>query len=149
MPTSQRQPTVHFHFLKKDFKLTGRIALRRFIERLFKKEGISLQELHYIFCSDPYLLEINQKHLGHNTYTDIISFDLSEHKGKVTGEIYISTDRVKENAIRFGVSFREELLRVLFHGALHLCGYKDKKAADIREMRKMEDRYLALFRKNP
>lgn len=117
------------------------------IEQLFKKERVLLDSLNYIFCSDEYLLQINREFLKHDFYTDIITFDLSEKTGAVIGEVYISLDRVKENAATLGTIFNEELLRVLFHGALHLCGYRDKKKADIEEMRKKEEQYLRLYKK--
>lgn len=111
---------------------------------IFSKEKILLNRLDYVFCSDEYLLKINQKFLKHDYYTDIITFDLSETK-KTQGEIYISIDRVRENAVLNSVFFKEELVRVLFHGALHLCGYKDKKKEEIVLMRKKENYYLNYF----
>ena len=117
------------------------------IEQLFIKERVVLDSLSYVFCSDEYLLKINREFLNHDFYTDIITFDLSEKRVGVIGEIYISLDRVKENAAGLGISFSEELLRVLFHGALHLCGYRDKKKAEIMEMRKKEEQYLRLYKK--
>ena len=117
------------------------------IEQLFIKERVVLDSLSYVFCSDEYLLKINREFLNHDFYTDIITFDLSETQVGVIGEIYISLDRVKENAAGLGISFSEELLRVLFHGALHLCGYRDKKKAEIMEMRKKEEQYLRLYQK--
>ena len=117
------------------------------IEQLFIKERVVLDSLSYVFCSDEYLLKINREFLNHDFYTDIITFDLSETQVGVIGEIYISLDRVKENAAGLGISFSEELLRVLFHGALHLCGYRDKKKAEIMEMRKKEEQYLRLYKK--
>ena len=119
-------------------------ALKRLIIELFISEGKILNKLGYIFCSDSYLLRINQEFLHHDFFTDIISFDLSEGES-VTGEIYISVDRVKENATNHSVSFRSELARVILHGALHLCDYKDKKKSEITIMRSKEDYYLHLF----
>lgn len=98
--------------------------------------------LTYIFCTDARLLEINQQFLAHDTYTDIITFDLSEPGGPLTGEIYISTERIAENAQKFNTGYNHELHRVIFHGALHLCGFKDKKPADRAKMRQMEDQCL-------
>lgn len=107
-----------------------------------------LHSLNYVFCSDQRLLEINRQFLHHNYYTDIITFDLSE--GVSThAEIYISVDRVKENARNLGVSFKSELHRVIFHGALHLCGYGDKDNKEMQEMRKIEDYYLLRFFEQP
>lgn len=108
-------------------------------------EGIKKVKLNYICCSDEYLLHINKQFLNHDTLTDIITFDLSETETDLTGEIYVSVDRVKENAAKFGVSYLNELHRVIFHGALHLCGYTDKTAADKQEMRKQEDLCLAAY----
>lgn len=104
-----------------------------------------LKSLTYIFCSDEYLLEINRSHLKHNYYTDIITFDLSETPEAITGEIYISTDRVRDNAETLCVTLKEELHRVIFHGALHLCGYKDKTPKDAKAMRAAEDRSLHAY----
>ena len=98
---------------------------------IFKKEDRPLDRLDLIFCSDAYLLQINQDFLGHSDLTDIITFDLSDEQDS-SAEIYISVDRVRENAKTFGVSVENELHRVIFHGILHLCGYKDKKPGDIK-----------------
>lgn len=136
---------VHLHFLQKDFTITHRTALKNFIVSLFKKEKRKLAEIRYIFCSDQYLLEINKQHLQHDFYTDIITFGLSGAGQPVTAEVYISIDRVKDNAKQFKVSFKQELHRVIFHGALHLCGYKDKNKQEKLLMRAMEDKYLALY----
>jgi probable rRNA maturation factor len=116
--------------------------LKSFLLALFKKEGKRVDSIAYVFCTDEYLLQLNKEHLNHDTYTDIISFDLSEPGQKINAEIYISTDRVKENSITYHTSFKRELHRVIFHGALHLCGYKDKSKADQQEMRKQENHYL-------
>jgi len=107
------------------------------------RKGNGKSSLTYIFCSDEYLLEINRKFLDHDTYTDIITFDLTGENELLTGEIYISTERVADNAEKFGTAYIEELHRVIFHGALHLCGFKDKSAADKKKMREMEDKCLA------
>lgn len=128
----------------KRISLNNKNAFKRLIIELFISEGKILNKLAYIFCSDSYLLRINQEFLHHDFFTDIISFDLSEGES-VTGEIYISVDRVKENATNHSVSFRSELARVILHGALHLCGYKDKKKSEITIMRSKEDYYLHLF----
>jgi probable rRNA maturation factor len=112
-----------------------------FIEGIFKKEKKKLQELNYILCSDDCLLKINQVYLNHNYYTDIITFDLSETAG-IVGEVYISIDRLKENAKAFNNSCSTELMRLLFHGTLHLCGYKDKTPKEKNQMREKEDYYI-------
>jgi probable rRNA maturation factor len=137
-------PTIQFNFLE-PIDLRDRTRLKQFLASLFKKEGKHLAELQYIFCSDDYLLEINRQYLNHDFYTDIITFDLSEKGHSINAEIYVSVDRVRENAREFGSSLKQELLRVLFHGALHLCGYKDKTSIQVKEMRKMEEKYLDLW----
>ena len=100
-------------------------------------------EVSYIFCDDEYLYDINVKHLNHNTLTDIISFDYSLGK-VVSGDIYISVERVEENAKERNIDFSDELHRIMVHGLLHYVGYKDKTEAEIRAMRKKEDYYLSL-----
>jgi len=145
MPAYPIHPIVQFHFLKGANSLSDRTRLKSFIAILFKKEGRKLADIRYIFCSDDYLLEINRQYLQHDYYTDIITFDLSEPNQPITAEIYISIDRVKDNAMNFNTTFKRELHRVIFHGALHLCGYKDKKAKEEILMRKMEDKYLGLY----
>ena len=145
MPSTSSIQKVHFHFLQGKFNLTNRTVLKSFIEILFKKEKKRLLNLNYIFCSDKYLLEINRQYLNHDFYTDIITFGLSEPKEPISAEIYISVDRVKENARQFETSFKQEIHRVVFHGALHLCGYKDKKKGEVLLMRQMEDKYLTLY----
>ena len=135
---------VYFFFEKKGFSLENRSVLKNFICSLFKKEKSALESINYIFCSDKKLLEINKTYLKHDFYTDIISFDLSPGPQKVA-EIYISIDRVRENAKELGVSFKNELHRVIFHGALHICGYKDKNKKDRETMRAKENKYLLDF----
>ncbi|HMK04956.1 MAG TPA: rRNA maturation RNase YbeY [Ferruginibacter sp.] len=137
--------TVQFFFHNTAPFLRERKKLKRFIEGIFKKEKTSLSSLSYIFCSDEYLLKINKEFLKHDYYTDIITFNLSLAKDKVEGEIYVSYDRVKDNARREAVSFQEELHRVIFHGALHLCGYKDKSKSQIAAMRNKEAEYLKAY----
>ena len=140
--------SISFNKADKNATLANRATLKAFIEKAIKKEGLHIETLQYIFCSDKFLLVINKFYLQHDYYTDIISFDLSETKGKLIGEVYISIDRVKENAKTHKTSFKEELLRVIFHGALHFCGYKDKKPADIKKMRAQEDRWLKSYLKS-
>jgi probable rRNA maturation factor len=133
---------IKFFFIENRVTLNDRNKLKLFLLKLFKKEKKKIQSLNYIFCSDEYLLNINQKFLQHNYYTDIITFDLSQAKNKIEGEVYISIDRVKENALENKEAFKKELHRVIFHGALHLCGYKDKSIKEIAKMRSAEDKYL-------
>lgn len=144
MQKNNTTPPIHFHFLL-PVSFSRRTLVKEVIRDLFKKEKTKLEQLQYIFCSDDYLLEINKQHLQHNYYTDIITFDLSEKPNAVIGEIYISVDRVKDNARNYDASFKDELLRVIFHGALHLCGHKDKTEKDQSLMRKAEDKYLQYF----
>ena len=141
---SRNSPPIKFHFLE-SFALTERGRLKQFILQIFKKEGTRLGELNYIFCSDGYLLKLNQEHLGHDYFTDIITFALSPAGEPVSAEIYISVDRVRENAANLGHSFKEEMWRVMFHGVLHLCGYKDKTKREQAEMRRLEDYYISRF----
>jgi len=129
----------------RSISLPGKKNVKKQIEDIFLKERKVLERLDYIFCSDTYLLEINQAFLHHDYYTDIITFDLSEGKG-IVGEIYISVDRVRENAVNEGEIYQNELLRVIFHGALHLCGYADKRKSEIVTMRQKEDYYLQLLK---
>ena len=136
---------IQFFFLQDKHILKNRTALKTFLPTVFRKHKKQLSNLTYIFCSEDYLLAINKAHLQHDFYTDIITFDLSETPRQITGEIYISTDRVRDNAATLGVSIKKELHRVIFHGALHLCGYKDKSARHLKEMRAEEDWCLITY----
>ena len=133
---------IQFHYLKKGFPFTHRGECKQFLRGIFKKEKTPFESLTYIFCSDDYLLEINRAHLNHDYYTDIITFDLSDPGTPTTGEVYISVDRVKDNAREHGQFFTHELHRVIFHGVLHLCGYGDKTPREEKIMREKEDYYL-------
>ncbi len=108
-------------------------------------ESKAIHEINYIFCTDAYLLQLNQNFLQHDTLTDIITFHYHQKNQPIHSDIYISVERVRENAASFGVRFRHEFHRVLFHGALHLCGYKDKTKKDATLMRTLENKYLELF----
>lgn len=145
MHTTSNKSTIHFHFIERGISLSDRHSLKAFIELLFKKEKKKLEHCNYVFCSDDYLLEINKQYLKHDFYTDIVTFDLSEPGHPINAEIYISVDRVRDNARQFETSLKRELHRVIFHGALHLCGYKDKSKQEGLNMRKMEDKYLDLY----
>ncbi len=136
---------VHFHHIERIPVIKDRKRLKLFIAQLFEYEAERLNQLDYIFCSDNFLLDINKRFLNHDYYTDIITFDLSEKSGPIVGEIYISLDRIRENAILYKTALQQELLRVIFHGALHLCGYKDKSKKDSSLMRAKENFYLNLF----
>ena len=139
--------TIFFNNADKSTSLRFRTKLKAFINQQCLKEGVHIETLQYVFCSDKFLLDINTRYLNHYFYTDIISFDLSDKKGELVGDVYISIDRVKENAKTEGQLYIHELLRVIFHGALHFCGYKDKKPADVKRMRSMEDKWLKAYLK--
>ena len=150
------------------FRMNGAKGIPNWLRSIAKKEGSEIGELTYIFCTDDFLLDLNRLHLGHDYYTDIITFDLSSVfdrpagstwnngrgtrrsdlslksrlRPKIQGEIYISVDRVRENAVGFGVTFQNELLRVMSHGLLHLLGYKDKSKMDKVRMREKEEECL-------
>lgn len=126
------------------FKVPKPIRTRRWIRSVVKKEKKALSHLNFIFCSDKYLLSINQQYLRHNTFTDIITFDNSEEPRTIEGDIFISVERVRENADTRQIAFEDELNRVMVHGVLHLIGYKDKSNDDKALMRKKEDAYLSL-----
>lgn len=125
------------------FKLKNKAKLKLWIKSVVEKEKHTLGTINYVFCDDSELLEINLKHLNHNTFTDIITFDYTEGL-KINSDIFISINRVEENAKKFKVSFEEELHRVMIHGILHLCGYKDKSKSDAELMRKKENLALKL-----
>jgi len=135
---------IRFFTEDSNVALKNKAKLRDWFINTAKAEGNSIKELNYIFCSDAYLLEMNQSYLNHDTYTDIITFDNSETNGKVLGDIFISIDRIKENAKNFGVTESEELHRVMIHGLLHLLGYGDKSKAEKTIMTEKENHYLAL-----
>jgi rRNA maturation RNase YbeY len=115
------------------------------IKEVARREKKTIKEINYIFCSDGYLLQLNQGFLNHKTLTDIITFDNSEGKNGLEGEIYISIERVQENALKFNTEFEDELHRVMIHGVLHLIGYKDKKLSEKALMRKKEEACLSLY----
>jgi len=133
---------VYFFFHRPAPFLRERTRLKKHIEAVFRREGKKLESINYVFCSDNELLKINQQFLQHDYFTDIVTFDLSETE-LVIGEVYISLDRVRENARNLNVPLGTEMRRVIFHGALHLCGYEDKSMAQRKRMRKKEDYYLA------
>lgn len=134
-----------------DFNYQVRVSIRHkdmltyIAESIFLKEGKSVDSLSLVFCSDMYLLKINQDYLQHDTYTDIISFNYATKNEPVNGELYISMDRVKENAGFFNTSIEAERARVIFHGVLHFCGYKDKTTEQKKIMRSKEDEYLTTY----
>lgn len=118
--------------------------MRQWVAEVVKRRGKSVGNINYLFCDDEYLLEVNRRYLNHDTYTDIITFDYVAG-GLVSGDIMISTERVGENAVKFGVSFGQELHRVIIHGVLHLLGQGDKSEAEAREMRRQEEEALGVW----
>lgn len=124
---------------------TKRKSIRQMLASIAENHGYIIQNICYIFMSDDELLEINQSHLQHDDYTDIITFDLSDTEASIDGEIYISVDRIKENAIKFQCSEEDELIRVLSHGVLHLMGYKDKSEKDSQQMRDAENKSIEIY----
>jgi probable rRNA maturation factor len=132
---------VYFFFERKT-TLPSRRELKKFIQGMFKREGKGLLYLNYIFCSDKKLLSINRKFLKHDYFTDVITFEFSEKKMPIEGEVYISVDRVKENASLLSETFNRELHRIIFHGVLHLCGYNDKSKTENKKMREVEAKYI-------
>ncbi|MBK8599378.1 MAG: rRNA maturation RNase YbeY [Flavobacterium sp.] len=126
------------------FKLVRKSDYSKWLSLVIQSEGKKEGDINYIFCDDDFLIEINQQYLNHNTLTDIISFDYSVGN-ELHGDVFISVQRVRENAIEFDVAFEEELKRVMVHGVLHYCGYKDKSAKDEKEMRLKEDEKIKMF----
>src|ERR1700722_7012398 len=135
-------PVVNFFEEDITYKLKHKTKVRRWITETINAEGPQLKELNYIFCSDDYLLRVNRQYLNHDTYTDIITFDNSEHEKSIVGDIFISIERIRENAAKFKVAEDEELHRVIIQGALHLLGYGNKTPADKKRMTEKEDFYL-------
>lgn len=136
-------PAINFFEEGVAYKLKDKTKVRQWIKDTIAAEGYKLGELSYVFCSDDYLLSINRQFLDHDTYTDIVTFDNSETPGTIVGDIFISIDRIRENASKFNQTFIDELHRVIIHGTLHLLGYKDKKPAEKQKMTEKEDFYLA------
>jgi rRNA maturation RNase YbeY len=133
---------IYFHYMADPFHFEQRNRLKTFIKGLLRRERKRLDTINYIFCTDAYLLRLNKTHLKHNTLTDIITFEYNEVGEPLLSDIYISIERVKENATLFNSSFKRELQRVIFHGALHLCGFKDKTPEQSQLMRRKEEEYL-------
>ncbi len=134
---------VDFHYVDIDFKLTNETKYASWVKEICFKHGIDTFELTYIFCSDDYLLDLNKKHLNHDYYTDIITFPLSSDP--LSSDIFISIDRVKDNAKNLSQIFDNEILRVMSHGLLHLFGLKDKTQKEQNNMRNEENACIALF----
>lgn len=135
---------VSFNF-DNSFNLKDRLKIKRWIKQVVENAGFRLGSVSYIFCSDEKILEVNKQYLNHDFYTDIITFDYVE-KDIINGDIFISTDRVRENAKNFNVAFEEELHRVIIHGILHLLGQQDHSPKEEKQMRKKENEALLLFK---
>ena len=135
------------HFFCEDlkFKLPQKQLYKTWIKQIAESEHRTLGDLNIIFCSDSYLLKLNQEYLSHETFTDIITFDYGEGS-KISGDIFISIERITENAAVFKVNFEDELLRIIAHGVLHLCGYKDKRKADKTVMTDKENNSIGMFK---
>jgi probable rRNA maturation factor len=135
---------IGFNDVDLNSNLKNKKNIRTWLDNACKKEKKKIGIIDFNFCSDKHLLGINIKYLNHDFYTDIITFDFSE-QSIISGDIYISLERVKENAKLHGVTYSNELMRVLIHGVLHLCGYKDKTRKESALMREKEDHYLSLL----
>ncbi|MFL3000674.1 MAG: rRNA maturation RNase YbeY [Cytophagales bacterium] len=139
---------TNFFSEKKSFSIPNKKKIRVLIKQLCLSEKKDLSFLNLIFCSDEYLLEINKKHLNHDYFTDVITFDFSEDNKNIEGDVYISVDRVADNAIKYKQEKDSELIRTIIHGTLHLFGYKDKTKKEKEIMTSKENKYLSLYRKN-
>lgn len=133
--------SINFYNEQIDFLPDRTQALQKWVTSVIDHKGLIAGTINFIFCNDEYLLKLNQQYLDHDTYTDIITFDYSVNT-VVSGDIFISIDRINENAEKYNKSFENELHRVIIHGILHLCGQKDKTDAESNEMRSQEDYYL-------
>ena len=134
---------ITYHFQDTDFKFRHKRLTSQWLRLTAESEIYRIVDISIIFCSDSYILDINQKYLHHDYYTDIITFDYCEGE-RLSGDLFISVDSVRENSIEYGTSFEEELNRVIIHGLLHLIGYDDHTEEDIAQMRKKENYYLSL-----
>lgn len=128
------------------FRLKDKLKIKRWIKQIIENYGYKLGEVSYVFCSDERILEVNKQYLSHDFYTDIITFDYVE-KERISGDIFISIDRVEENAKDFNVTFQQELLRVIIHGVLHLLGFEDHSQEEQQIMRQKENEAIALWDK--
>jgi rRNA maturation RNase YbeY len=135
---------VNFFSEKIAFKPKQSLKLKTWIKSVASEEGYQVGTLNYVFCDDDYIIETNRQYLQHDYYTDIITFDYTE-KDKISGDLVVSLDTVRSNAEKIGVDFNNELCRVIIHGVLHLCGYKDKTEEEEKQMRALEDHHLLKF----
>jgi len=139
---------VHFFREDTNFLPSDIPTLQKWIVQVVETEGCAVEELNYIFCSDTHLHKINMEFLQHDTLTDVITFDQSDDEGVIEGDIFISIDRLRENAVKFNVPLEEEMLRVMAHGVLHLLGYKDKTEEEIAIMRAKEQAFLDIYKEH-
>jgi len=144
-----RKAPIYFFTEEVKYTLKNKIQIRNWIKDTITAEGYELEELNFILCSDEYLLAMNQQYLKHDTYTDVITFDNSEELKTIVGDIFISIERIQENARQFKGTTQQELCRVMIHGTLHLLGYKDKGKEAKALMTQKEDQYLALLNAEP
>ncbi len=135
---------ISFSTVETNYNLKNKLKVKNWVKSILETESKSSGDITYVFCNDEYLLGMNEKYLKHDTLTDIITFDYSEN-GKLSGDIFISIERVIENSVSFNTTSNQELGRVMAHGILHLSGYKDKNPDDKRMMRSKEDFYLTSF----
>jgi len=143
MPYEEEEAQILFHSQEIDYELLSQEKYQSWINQILSKEQKNCGTINYIFCNDVYLLEKNKTYLQHDTLTDIITFEYS--KDPISGDIFISIDRVKENAAERNLPFDQELLRVMAHGVLHLCGYGDKKKEEQKVMRSKEEACISMF----
>jgi len=141
---SQEEFAVQFHFEDVEFDLPDPARLRQWVEEVIARESCILHAVSFIYCSDDYLYQLNVEYLDHDTLTDVITFPYVQPP-HVEGDIFISADRVRENALEFGISFEQELRRVMIHGVLHLCGYTDNNPEEKDAMTRKENEALALL----
>ncbi|GAB4048386.1 rRNA maturation RNase YbeY [Spirosoma litoris] len=127
------------------YKLPKKQVTRQWLKLQVEREGFAVGDLNYIFCSDEHVLQVNRDYLQHDYYTDIITFDQSEEDDKIEGDIFVSVERVADNATQLGVSAEQEMRRVLAHGLLHLCGYGDKTDEEAAQMRAKEEEWLGQY----
>ena len=135
------------HYKNKNFKISNTREIRALLKKICKKENKKISFINCVFCSDNRLLEINKKYLNHVSLTDVVTFDFTPNKNNLEGDIYISIDRVKENARKYKETFKTELLRIIIHGLLHLIGFSDKTKEEKNTMTLKENEYLSLYNK--
>ena len=138
-------PSIYFHYLTEPFYFPKRTETKQYLFSIFKIHSKRIETVNYIFCTDNYLLALNKDYLKHDYFTDIITFQLSADASPILSDVFISMDRAKENAKQFNVSAYHEILRLVIHGTLHLCGFTDKKKKETIEMKELESYYLSEF----